>query len=536
MADSPKSHDPDAELEKLLHALEEANQLEEDLGSAEDEQPSEPTEDITEEDLFGERESSFGHISVEDHGLTLNLGESHEENPEVITREITDEDRMDLAEVQQAVAARAPHDEIDPSLDRVTALLDILGSPQDSFTGVHVAGTNGKTSTARMIESLVGALHRRTGRFTSPALQNLTDTISIDNAAIHPADLVEIYREIAPLAQMVDGSQELPLSAFEMEVALAFAAFADAPVDIGVVEVGMGGTWDATNVFDADVCVITPVALDHQDYLGQSLEEIAAQKAGIIPADGNAVVIIAEQHPEAMQVILEAAVEADVQVARAGLEFGVEDSTVAVGGQMLTLRGLGGTYEEVFLPLSGEHQAHNAAVALAAVEALFGVAPGRGLDIEAVRAGFAQVSTPGRLERVRSTPTTFLDAAHNPAGAKALARALDRDFEFSRLVGVMGVLEGKDAAGILEALEPQLAEVVITEPQSSRALPAEELEEYAISIFGEERVHVVSDLPGAYSLAVELAEDADIQSGSGVIITGSVVLAGQARTMFGLSP
>lgn len=523
--------EPDDALERIRAALEESQ-----------------AEAAAEAVLAGEREpgdTDFGKISVEEHGLTLNLGESHEHNPEVISRPVTDEHRAELARVEQALNARWPETEIDPTLDRIEMLLDFLGNPERTFKSIHVAGTNGKTSTVRMIESLLGAFHRRTGRTTSPHLQSVTERIGIDGEPIHPEDFVRIYDEIAPFVELVDSKSEHPMSTFEVLVAMAYSAFADAPVDVAVVEVGMGGRWDATNVISSDVAVIMPVGMDHTDYLGETIEEIAGEKAGIIKsrwdtddllAPPDNVAVVAEQEPEALGVILERAVEVDASVARAGSEFGVVTSAIAVGGQMLTLRGLGGDYEEIFLPLAGEHQAKNAAVALAAVEALFGAGPGRSLDLETVRSGFARASSPGRLERVRNSPSTFIDAAHNPLGARALGAALERDYDFSRLIGVVAVLGDKDAANILRELEPHLSEVVITQNSSPRALDAYELAETARDIFGEERVHVVDTLVGAYDLAVELAEDADIQSGSGIVITGSVVTAGDARAMFGKDP
>ena len=301
----------------------------------------------------------------------------------------------------------------------------------------------------------------------------------------------------------------------------------------------MGGTWDATNVVESDVDVIMPIGLDHTDYLGETIEEIAAEKAGIVKSP-DSVTIVADQESEAMRVILERTVEIGTAVARLGQEFGVEESVVAVGGQTLTLRGLSGTIDDIMLPLSGPHQARNASVALAAVEAFFGAGSERPLDADTVRAGFAAAVSPGRLERVRSTPTTFIDATHNPHGAQALAAAIDNDFNFTRLIGVLGILSDKDALGVFTALEPVLHEVVITQTTSPRAADAYELAELAREVFGEERVHVDAHLPSAYALAVELAEDAledvGVQSGSGVLITGSVVTAGEARAMFGKEP
>ena len=497
------------------------------------------------EDLEDLDEAAEDLVEITDQGLKLNIdvGDAGVEKPAPV--EITPQDLADLAAVEAELDTRWPETKIDPSLERIELLMDLLGSPQHSFPAIHVSGTNGKTSTVRMIESLLRAFHRRTGRTTSPHLQLVTERIGIDGVPIHPRDYVRLWREIQPYVELVDSKSGVRMSKFEVLTALAYAAFADAPVDVAVVEVGMGGTWDATNVIQSDVAVVMPVGMDHTDYLGDTIEEIAAEKAGIIksrwdtddlltPPDN--VAIVAEQDPAAMQVILTRAVEVDAAVARAGAEFGVVSATVAVGGQQLTLRGLGGEYEDIFLPLSGEHQARNAAVALAAVEAFFGAGAGRPLDIASVRTGFAQVQSPGRLERVRTSPTTFIDAAHNPHGATALGAALDRDFDFNRLIGVVGVLDDKDAKGILIALEPYLSEVVITQNSSPRALDAYDLAEYAREIFGEERVHVDENLAGAYALAVELAEDADIQSGAGVVITGSVVTAGEARTLFGKDP
>lgn len=479
------------------------------------------------------------HVDMDEDGLVLNLGEGQETGEETVEKPVTERDLAALARVEEELRARWPETKLDPSLERIEMLMDLLGQPQQSYKVIHVAGTNGKTSTVRMIESLLRTFGARVGRTTSPHLQTVTERIGIDGAPIHPADFVRVYEEIKPYMQLVDDKSDHPLSYFEAIVGIALAAFADAPVDIAVVEVGMGGTWDATNVVDADVDVIMPIGLDHTDYLGDTIEQIAGEKAGIVKSP-ESVTVVADQEPEAMRVVLERTVEVGSSVARLGQEFGVESSTVAVGGQTLTLRGLSGEYDEIFLPLSGPHQARNAAVALAAVEAFFGAGAGKTLDVELVRAGFAAAVSPGRLERVRSTPTTFIDATHNPHGARALAAALERDFEFARLVGVLGILDDKDALGIFQALEPVLSEVVITQTSSPRATDAFELAEIARDVFGEERVHVEGHLPSAYSLAVELAEEAleavGVQSGSGVLITGSVVTAGEARAMFGKDP
>lgn len=505
--------------------------------------------------------SAVGGVRLDEHGLALPIdaagAKPGEEDGQLSgddalpPRPITEEDLADLAAVEAELNQRWPETKIDPSLERIEMLMDLLGNPERSFATIQVAGTNGKTSVVRMIESLLRAFHRRTGRTTSPHLQLVTERIAIDGEPIHPQDYIRMWREIQPMVEMVDAKSTAEggpqMSKFEVLVALAYSAFADAPVDVAVIETGMGGTWDATNVVNSDVSVITPIGMDHTDFLGDTLTEIAGEKAGIIKSRWDRedlltppenIAIISEQEPEAMRVLLERAVEVDAAVARAGAEFGTVESTVAVGGQRLTIKGLAGTYDDIFLPLSGEHQARNAATALAAVEAFFGAGGDRQLDVDKVREGFATVASPGRLERVRATPSVFIDASHNPHGAAALAKAVDRDFDFRRLIGVVGVLGDKDARGILAALEPVLDDVVVTEVQSPRALPVDVLAEYARDAFGEERVHVAEQLPTAVETAIQLAEDDSdgMLAGAGVLITGSVVTAGEARTLFAKKP
>jgi dihydrofolate synthase/folylpolyglutamate synthase len=462
----------------------------------------------------------------------------------------TAEDLAELGEVEAQLDTRWPETKIEPSLTRISALMDLLGSPQHGYPAIHVAGTNGKTSVTRMIDSLLTALHRRTGRITSPHLQLATERISIDGEPITPRTYIDTYRELEPYIEMIDdrslAADGPRMSKFEVLTAMAYTAFAEAPVDVAVVETGMGGRWDATNVINASVAVITPIAMDHSDYLGDTLTAIAGEKAGIIKKAPDSLVptdpvtVLAIQEPEVADVLLRAAVEADTFVAREGSEFAVLERRIAVGGQMLTLQGLGGEYTELFLPLHGAHQASNAALALAAVEAFFGAGADRQLDIDAVRAGFAAVTSPGRLERVRSAPTVFLDAAHNPHGAAALAAALDEEFDFRRLIGVVSVMADKDVAGLLSAFEPVFDVIVLTHNGSPRAMDPESLADVAISIFGEDRVQVRGFLPDAVETAIELAEEnldeAEGMSGTGVVITGSVVTAGAARTLFGKDP
>lgn len=442
----------------------------------------------------------------------------------------------DLRQVESELNTRWPETKIEPTLARIRLLVDLLGDPHKAYPILHVAGTNGKTSVTRMIDALLTRIGLRTGRYTSPHLQLVTERIAVDNAPISPERYVEVYRDIEPYIAMIDRGSDVPMSKFEVLTGMAFAAFADAPVDAAVVEVGLGGTWDATNVADGKVAIVTPINIDHVEYLGSEVTGIAAEKAGIIKQ--GSIALLAEQTPEVAEVLLRKAVEVDATVARAGLEFGVLRRDVAVGGQMLKLQGLGGAYDEIFLPLHGPHQANNAALALAAVEAFFGAGAQRMLDPEAIREGFASVVVPGRLERVRSAPSVFVDAAHNPHGARALAEALDADFGFRNLVGVVGVMQDKDVRGILSALEPVFHEVVVTTNSSERAMPAEELGDIATEIFGPDRVDVRPRLDDAIDSALALAEadTEELLSGIGVVVTGSVVTAGEARALLGREP
>jgi len=433
---------------------------------------------------------------------------------------------------------RWPESRIEPSLTRIAALVDLLGSPQRCYPVLHIAGTNGKTSVAWMLDALLSRVGLRVGRYTSPHLQQATERISLDGAPISAERYVEVYHDIEPYIALVDAGSPVPMSKFEVLTGMAFAAFADAPVDAAVVEVGLGGSWDATNVADAAVAVITPVAVDHVNYLGSDIEGIAAEKAGIIKP--GSVAVLAQQLPEVARLITARSVEVGATVAREGIEFGVLQRDIAVGGQQLTLQGLGGAYSEIFLPLHGAHQARNAVLALAAAEAFFGAGGNRSLDIDAVRDAFATVTVPGRLERVRTAPSVFLDGAHNPHGAQTLAAALREEFAFRRLIAVVGMMRDKDARGILAALEPAVDEVVLTAANSSRAMHIDDLAATARELFDDSRVVVEDELPDAIETAIGLATDADGDSdpisGAGVVITGSVAMVGQARTLFGHGP
>ena len=448
--------------------------------------------------------------------------------------------RRELMAVEAELNQRWPETKIEPSLARIQALVTLLGEPHRGYPVLHVAGTNGKGSTARMIDALLTRMGLRVGRYTSPHLQLVTERIALDGVPISAARYAELWNDIAPYVAMVDGADPdgVAMSKFEVLTGMAFAAFADAPVEAAVLETGLGGSWDATNVADAEVAVITPIGLDHVEYLGPEITGAAREKAGIIKP--GSVAVIAEQEPEVQKILLERAIEVDASVARAGSEFAVLEREIAVGGQMLKLQGLGGVYDQIFLPLHGAHQAANAALALAAVEAFFGAGKDKQLVVEAVREAFAEVEMPGRLERVRAAPTVLLDAAHNPHGARALAATVAEEFAFRRLVAVVGIMSDKDARGILDALEPVVSEIVVTRTASPRAMPLEELNEAAIDVFGEDRVLAETDLETAIETAIGLVEQSDDPeeplAGGGVLVTGSVFTAGEARTLFGKEP
>lgn len=427
-----------------------------------------------------------------------------------------------------ALTRRWPEHRVAPSLGRIRALTDLLGDPQRAYPVIHLTGTNGKGSTAAMIDSLLRSVGLRTGRFTSPHLMDVTERIRIDGEPLTADRFDEIWIEIEPYVRMVDEQQidGVPMTFFEVITGMAYAAFADAPVDVAIVEVGMGGTWDATNVADAAVAVVLPIDLDHTHLLGDTVAEIAAEKAGIIKS--GAAAILAGQQPDAARVLLRRAAEVGAVVQREGVEFGVLDRVMAVGGQQLRLDSAEGPMDEIFLPLYGAHQAENAAVALAAAEAFTGL---KGIDPDVVREGFAAVEVPGRLEVVRRSPPVLLDAAHNPHGARATAAAMAEAFHFSPTVGVLAIMKDKDAAGLLAEYADTFTSVIATQVASTdRGMPATELGELAAGVFGADRVRVVPRLDDAIEAAIATAE-AEGATAPGVLITGSVVAVGEARTL-----
>ncbi len=442
-----------------------------------------------------------------------------------------------MREVEQEIISRRPEHSVDLALDRMTELVGLLGDPQRASPVIHITGTNGKTSTARMVDALLRARGLRTGRFTSPHLVSIQERITVDGDPVDPERFVAAYDEVIPYVRLVDERHPAAMSFFEVLTGMAFAIFADTPVDVMVLEVGVGGRLDCTNVADGVVAVVTPIAIDHTRLLGSTIEEIAAEKAGIIKP--GAVAVIAQQPLGAAEVLLRRAAEVGAAVAREGLEFGVLSREQAVGGQQLALRGLRGTYEDVYLPLFGIHQATNAACALAAAEAFAGVsdeAGAAGLDAGLVREAFANVTSPGRLEVIRRSPTIIIDAAHNPAGMAATVAAVEEAFSFTYLSGVFAASGDKDVPGMLAELEPLLSDIVVTRNSSDRSMDPDQTAELAAEIFGEDRVRSAARLDDAIETAVTLVDEAADETrpgGGGVLITGSVITAGDARRLLG---
>lgn len=438
----------------------------------------------------------------------------------------------DLQRVYAQLLARAPENKIEPRMEPMRRAMEVLGEPNKACPVIHITGTNGKTSTARMIEALLRAHDLRTGRYSSPHLVSVTERICIDGEPVDDETFVRVWEEISPYLDIVDSELaergENRLTYFEAVTILGFAIFADAPVDVLVLEVGLGGITDATNVADAAVSVITPISLDHTDLLGDSPGLIAEEKIGILKPEGY--LISAVQPMDAADVILARARELAVPFGFESLDFKLLERQVAVGGQLLEIEGQAARYDEIFLPLYGAHQAQNATLALAAVEAFLGGGE-RELNVELVRQGFAETTSPGRLEVVRTAPTVLVDAGHNPDGIRATAEAVKESFGFSRLVLLLGILQEKDAAAMLYQLREEYGDLVddvcLTQSASPRAIPAGELATLALEAgWPEEDLFITENLEDAIEWSVGRAEAGDDLAG-GVLVTGSITLVGE---------
>ncbi|MGA1446232.1 MAG: bifunctional folylpolyglutamate synthase/dihydrofolate synthase [Pontimonas sp.] len=435
------------------------------------------------------------------------------------------EDRRAASAVAEALYARIGEATPHRRLEATRRAVELLGDPQRMYGVIHIAGTNGKTSTARITESLLRAHGLRVGLMTSPHLHRLNERIMIDGEPIADGMLADNWADVEPVLQMVDAellaNSEPALSFYEALTVLTFACFADAPVDVAVIEVGMGGEWDATNVVVADVAVLTPIAMDHAEILGDTIREIARTKAGIVKPASR--VVSAHQSDDAMEEILRATELSEATLRVLGRDFYLMSVEQAVGGQVLSVSGIAGEYRSLTLPLFGEHQADNAAVAIAAVESFLGNGE-TPLGSEVVEDGILLSSSPGRLQVIDHQPTVIIDAAHNPHGAEALCRALMGSFAFPRLVCVVGILQEKDVIGIIEALDPVVDHFVVTQSQSDRAISVSDLADAVSAIAGPDRVDSRANVESALERAKEIA---GVEGG--VIVTGSITLIGEVR-------
>ena len=433
-------------------------------------------------------------------------------------------DRARADAVYAALLTRQGEQWVQPRVERTRRVLELLGDPQATYRVVHLTGTNGKTSTARIVESIVRAHGLRTGLYTSPHLERFTERVMIDGEPIDDGLVADAWDEISPFVDLVDAelaaAGDAPLTFFELLTVLAFVAFADAPVDVAVIEVGMGGSWDSTNTADGDVVVFAPIDLDHADRLGNTIAEITTVKSGIIKP--GAAAVSAEQNPAALEVLKAAADARSASLAVEGDAFGLTAQSLAVGGQQISVQGLAGTYDELYLPLYGAHQGHNAALAIAAVESLIGGAE-QPLATDVVADGLAQVTSPGRLQLVGVAPTVLVDSAHNPHGARALVSALEDSFDFDEWGIVLGAFGDKDIAGIVSTVVPAAAHVFATAPDSDRAADPDALADLVEAAGAHVTVH--RNLAEAAEAAREWAAASDRRA---VVIAGSVVLAGEA--------
>jgi dihydrofolate synthase/folylpolyglutamate synthase len=428
------------------------------------------------------------------------------------------------ASVEADLLTRIPENKLRPRLEPTRRAVELLGDPQKLYRVVHVTGTNGKTSTTRFIERLLREHGLRTGRFTSPHLVKINERLSLDGEPVSDERLYTVWQDIAPILEIVDAellaAGDTKLTFFEALAVLGFAVFADAPVDVLVLEVGMGGEWDSTNVADGDVAVFTPIDLDHVERLGSTIAEIAKTKSGIIKPD--AIVISAKQPADAENVLRAVAGERAESISFFGDSFDVVSTEINALGQTVTIKSLAGEYSDLNLPVHGSYQAQNAALAVAAVEAFLGGGNQRIMD-DVVRAAFADFSSPGRLQIVSREPLTILDAAHNPSGAESLANALKESFGSPYAIGVLSVLADKNARGLLEALDDSFVEFVITQSSSPRALAAEELAELAREVFGADRVKVQANPQWAIA---EAGKALPAGQAAAIVVTGSITLVG----------
>lgn len=426
-------------------------------------------------------------------------------------------------EVMEALLTRIPENKLRPRLEPTARAVELLGDPQKSYRVIHVTGTNGKTSTTRFIERILREFGLRTGRFTSPHLVRINERMSIEGEPVSDQALAEVWADTEPLLAIVDAELEAAgetrLTFFEALAALGFAVFADAPVDVLVLEVGMGGQWDSTNVADGDVAIFTPISIDHAERLGSTIQEIAKTKSGIIKPD--AIVLSSAQTREAEAVLSAKAAEIGESFAIYGKDFEAFNISKEKSGQRFSVRTLAGEYHDLFIPLHGEYQVENAALAICAAEAFVGGGSQR-ISEDVLRVALADFSSPGRLQIISREPLTILDAAHNPDGARSLARALRDSFDSPRTVAVLSILEEKDASGFFEELrQAPIDQVIVTKSTSPRAMDIANLTNLAREYFTN-----VTNAPNVFS-AMEAAKKI-VASDGAIVVAGSITLVGDA--------
>lgn len=414
---------------------------------------------------------------------------------------------------------RQPEHMPEPSLDRIRAVSGLLDDPQLTYPTIHVTGTNGKTTIARAAADISCAHGVKTGLFTSPHLRSVRERLALCGAEISGQEFAEEWAHLEPYLEVVDGQEHGASTYFEAITALAFLWFADKPVGLAVVEVGMGGSWDATNLVAGDVAVIGEISLDHPE-LGSTVQEVATEKAGIIKT--GKIVVVREQPDEALKVIEARAADVGATVLLEERDWEVEVRVPALGGQQFRVRGVHETYDELFLPMFGEHAVRNVAAAIVAVESIIGHA----LDPDATRVAIDALRIPGRLEVITRSPLVILDGAHNPAGAEALARTLSESFTWSRMHVVLAVSSNKDVDGVIGALAP-LADVWYPATNESvRSFPAEHVAERIAAAGG--RVADLGTVEESLAVARDAAATADL-----ILVTGSLYTVADARRALG---
>lgn len=430
---------------------------------------------------------------------------------------------MGESEALTKLLLRWPENKINPSLSGISALLNALGSPEQSFKSIHIAGTNGKTSSARMAQQILLELNLRVGLYTSPHLKHPSERILVDGQAISDQEFEDLFTKFEPILNLVEEKLvDQPLTFFEAITAMGFLHFSEVPIEVGVIEVGLGGRWDATNLVSSEISVITPISFDHKDYLGETLAKIAFEKAGILKPD--TIAIIAEQHPEAAKVIENELLEKQVKAFWQNKDYFISKRELAHGGQIFDLTTPYGSHKEIYLNLFGDFQVQNAATAICATEAFLG----ERLDSDLLRNAIKKVKSPGRLEIMSRNPTVLVDASHNPEGVRVTRAAIEESFSFEEVVLVLGVMKDKEIVEMLKNLDNFASRVICTQITSERALSAQDLAKLAKNQLTISEVSFEVDIKNALAAAIEYAKD---QKSFGVVIMGSIALAGAVKEL-----